>query len=253
MKHHRYGTAVALGDHLARAARGADAVRIRPVLHEGQRYWVKRCETLSLRWRLQKGNPARRFARERAVFAAMIAKGAPVPKIVAEGPDWFALPDCGDSLETVFARADGATRVRAFAEAGAAMARLHALGLAHGRPHPRDLCWDGAQIRFLDFERGHAGRAAPWRQAFDVIQMVFALHAMRLDGSDALDAFASAYRASDARGVWPGARRLCRRLRWLDPLTRTVQRHERLHKPHRRYKEWQALPGTLAYFAASSD
>lgn len=236
----------------AQAARNLDR-RIEPVEIEGARYWIKRRETLSLRWQLQKGNPARRFARERETLRQLGAVGAPVPPILAEGEDYFVLPDCGDSLEALLAARDSdtgfATCRAAFAAAGHALATLHAMGLAHGRPHPRDLAWDGRRITFLDFERGDARPAGRGRQLRDVVQMVFACHAILLRDDTLVDLFCAAYRESDRRQVWPAAQAWARRWRWLDPLTRPIQRFEARHKAHKPYQEWQAIPLALARLA----
>lgn len=242
----------ALAQALEACATAPDAPRIQPLDHAGRRYWVKRVEVLPLRWRLQKGNPARGFQRERAALHKLAALGAPVPPVIAEGPDWFALPDCGETLESILATQDHPARPDAFAAAGAALAGLHGLGIAHGRPHPRDLCWDGARIWFLDFERGGRTGAKPRHRAFDVMQFVLALYSLTLAEAPEVEAFCAAYRAADISGGWDAATRWCRRLRWLDPLTRPIQRHERDHKQYRRYKEWQALPLTLARFGATA-
>lgn len=243
-------TDAALARALKDRATAADAPRIQPLDHAGRRYWIKRLEVLPLRWRLQKGNPARGFRRERAALRTLAQMGAPVPPVVAEGPDWFALPDCGETLESILTTPGHAARPQCFAAAGTALARLHGLGIAHGRPHPRDLCWDGDQIWFLDFERGSHARARARHRAFDVIQFVLALYSMTLDDTPEVAAFCTAYRAADTMGGWAAAETWCRRLRWLHPLTRPIQHHERDHKQYRRYKEWQALPLTLARFDA---
>ena len=226
------------------AAPGAG--RITPLDHRGRRYWIKRVESLPLRWRLQKGNPARSFARERAALHNLAARGAPVPPILAEGEDWFALPDCGETLAAILRRPDPADRAEVFARAGAALARLHAMGLAHGRPQPRDLCWDGAQIRLLDFERAGEGRAPAWRRALDLVQTVHGIYALDLTAGPEVDAFCAGYRAEDRAGIWARAVRLCRRLSWLEPLTRPLQWMEARETGRTHAREWQAIRPALA-------
>jgi tRNA A-37 threonylcarbamoyl transferase component Bud32 len=237
--------------HVLRArAKAPESKRITALVHRGRRYWIKRIETLPLRWRLQKGNPARRFAHERAVLREMASRGAPVPPILAEGRDWFALPDCGASLETLVRRHDHPDRLRAVEHAGMALAGLHGMGLKHGRPHPRDLCWDGTAIRFIDFERGSARPASRRARALDIVIMTHALYAMDLHDHAAVDAFCAGYRRGDSDRLWQRTEALCRRLRWLEPLSRPIQRFEaRKHRaPH--FTEWQAFPLTLRRFGA---
>ena len=224
--------------------------RITAMEHRGKRYWIKRVERLSLRWRLQKGNPAARFFNERETLRALSARGAPVPTVVAEGREWFAMPDCGASLEAILLTPGHPARPGAFGKAGAALAQFHALGIRHGRPQPRDLCWDGDKIRFIDFERGRIRPACRGARALDIVQLVHALYALDLRDSPEVDAFCAAYRRHDPDALWQQAEKLCRRLRWIDALTRPIQRREARKPRPSRLREWEAIPLTLRRFGA---
>ncbi len=48
--------------------------------------------------RLQKGDPAAAFSAECAAMQQLRTAGVCVPDILAEGPGFFAIPDCGDTL-----------------------------------------------------------------------------------------------------------------------------------------------------------
>jgi len=230
---------------VARASRPG-APRIESVDLGGRRYWIKRPEVLSLRWRLQKGNPARAFARERRIHRELLARGAPVPPILAEAESYIVLPDSGPSLEALLTDASPCERLRAFRAAGAALAGLHGAGLAHGRPLPRDLCWDGAQITFLDFEgASRADAASQRRQILDLVLAIHGIHALSPRPTPEAEALCEGYRVADRRGIWEAARRQVRRWRWIDRLTRPLQRFEARYKPHRRYKELLAIPLTF--------
>lgn len=227
-----------------------DAPRIEPVEQGGRRYWIKRPEVLSLRWRLQKGNPTRAFARERRVHRDLLARGAPVPPILAEADNYIILPDSGPSLEATLTGAAPDERLRACRAAGAALADLHALGLAHGRPHPRDLCWDGARIVFLDFERGSSATASERRQIWDLVLLIHGAYGLAPRETPEVAALCESYRQADLRGLWEAAQAWAKRWRWIDPLTRPLQRYEARYKPHRRYKELLAIPLTLKQLGA---
>jgi len=242
----------ALVEALRARATAPGTGRITSIDHGGRRYWIKRVETLSLRWRLQKGDPMRALARERAALQALWARGAPVPPILAEGPSWFAMPDCGETLEAILRAPVHPARPAVFAAAGVALARLHAMRLAHGRPQPRDLCWDGEAIRFIDFERGSTRPASRLARALDVVQFVHALYAIDPRNTVDIDAFCEGYRAHDPDGLWQHAESLCRRLRWVEPLTRPIQRIEARKHRTRHVSEWQAVPLTLRRFGAAT-
>jgi tRNA A-37 threonylcarbamoyl transferase component Bud32 len=127
------------------------------------------------------------------------------------------MPDAGPVLPEVVSdpgRSE-AEKLRAFAEAGRALGRLHWAGMAHGRPAVRDMCWDGVQARFIDLERfRRAGRAGFW-QAADVL--MFAQTAFTQWPEDArwLDAALAAYGEAAPEGAMAAVRRLCR---WLRPM-----------------------------------
>jgi len=237
-------------DRLIARASIPDAPRIEAVDMEGKRYWIKRPEVLSLRWRIQKGNPVRLFAREQRIHRTLMARKAPVPPILAAAESYLVLPDSGPTLEATLSDAAPDERLRAFHAAGRALAGLHALGLAHGRPHPRDLCWDGTRISFLDFERGSSATASERRQIWDLVQLIHGTYGLAPRETPEVAALCDGYRQADQRGLWQAAQAWAKRWRWIDPLTRPLQRYEAAYKPHRRYKELLAIPLTFARLGA---
>lgn len=84
---------------IARAIAQLPHRRVQPVEVDGRRFWVKRCERTRLRHRLQKGNPARAFHRERAALHDLAGTALPVQALAAEGPDFLATADAGPSLQ----------------------------------------------------------------------------------------------------------------------------------------------------------
>ena len=186
-------------------------------LADGRRFWLKRVERLSGRLRLQKGDPDRAFAAEREGLRVAASAGLPVAGVAAEGPDWVLMPDVGPILPVVVGdpvRSE-AEKLRAFAAAGQALGRLHWAGMAHGRPAVRDVCWDGAEARFIDLERfRRAQRGGVW-QAADAV--MFAQTAFTLWPDDArwLDAALEAYAVSAPEGAVTAVRRV---VWWLVPL-----------------------------------
>ena len=179
-------------------------VRVRPLdLPDGRRFWLKRVEQLAGRMRLQKGDPARSFEAEREGIRALQAQGLPVAGLAMEGPGWFLLPDAGPVLPQVVGDATRgeAAKLRAMAAAGAALAVLHRAGMVHGRPAVRDICWDGAQVRFIDLERFCRARPGGFRQAVDL--MVLAQSAFALWPGDVrwLEAAFAGYRPGGPPGA----------------------------------------------------
>lgn len=212
-------------ERAVQAALEETPVRVRPLdLPDGRRFWLKRVEHLAGRMRLQKGDPARSFEAEREGIRALQAQGLPVAGLELEGPGWIVLPDAGPVLPQVVADAgrDEAAKLRAMTAAGAALAMLHRAGMVHGRPAVRDICWDGAQVRFIDLERFRRARPGGFRQAVDL--MVLAQSAFALWPGDPrwLEAAFAGYRAGGPQGALVRAVRLARLLAPLGWLARAV-------------------------------
>lgn len=133
--------------------------------------WLKRIERLSLRLRLQKGDPRRAVEAECAGLRILAEAGVPVPEVLAAGRDWFAVADAGPTLSSLLSGPETAARARAEAlpAVGRAFARLHGAGYAHGRPVLRDLCWDGRTLRFIDLERFRPGQSGDRTKAIDFL------------------------------------------------------------------------------------
>jgi tRNA A-37 threonylcarbamoyl transferase component Bud32 len=200
------------------AALAAPPVRVRAVvLQDGRRFWLKRVERLSGRLRVQKGDPAKAFAAEREGLLALAGAGLPVAGVVAEGPDWVLMPDAGPVLPEVVGDPGrgAAEKLRAFAEAGRALGRLHWAGMAHGRPAVRDVCWDGREARFIDLERFRRARRAGFWQAADVVMFAQTAFTAWPEDGRWLDAALGAYAESSPQGSMLAVRRL---VGWLRPV-----------------------------------
>ena len=221
----------------AEAAIAANGARVQRIEHAGRFYWVKHEEELTLRMRLQKGDPHRAFEAERNALHQLAEAGAPVPRVVAEGPDYFVTPDCGTPLQGLFGR----SAIHAFSAAAEGLAGFHAKGLSHGRPSVKDIAWDGQRVTFFDFERFAAKRNSFKGHVQDVVILLFSAFAETGRQTPETDALIDGYRSADPGGIWQGAERLCRRLSWVDPLTRPIQKM-------RRGREFRAIPLTLAAF-----
>lgn len=192
--------------------------RLTRIEFQGKPYFVKMPELrTSLRWRVQKGDPAAAFSREITLLHGFKAKGAPVPDIVAETPDRVILADHGAPMHRMLA--SGAADGNLMRKTGAALAGLHALGLAHGRPSLRDICWDGTELTFLDLEAGAKLKATPRDQARDLYLLIHSCFTTggvaTLGAAHALDGYLA---MQGTAAVWQATQRLSRGLWWLDAL-----------------------------------
>lgn len=222
--------------------------RIERVELGGQVFWVKRPEKLDLRYRLQKGNPEKSFARERQAYREMNAVHAPVPELVATGPDFLVLPDCGPDLRRRMKHEEGMGHRRdLLLSASQSLGAFHSLGFAHGRPSPKDMCLVEGQVLLLDFERYQAKNNTLKGQARDLVIFAFnvASHSPQMRG--VLGEAMEVYRASAPEGVWALAQRICGRLRWVNWVTKPIQM-----RPGTKSREFKAIPTVLDLFQAQA-
>lgn len=212
----------------------------------GRSYWIKRQEALRGLMRLQKGSPGRALAAERQGLRALGALGLPVPDLVAEGAGFLVVADCGPSVDLLLRdpAADPAEKRRALIAAGAALARLHGAGVAHGRPSIRDFCWQDGRITLIDWERYRPRGNTRSRMQRDLVIFVHSLYTLLRGDAPLVEDTVAAYRAAAPAGLWDEAARLCRRLRWLDRITRAQQRRDAGRG------EFRAIPLTLRRFGA---
>lgn len=210
-----------LASGLLQIARDLPPKRLTPITHAGKSYFVKMPEQhASLRWRIQKGDPKAAFAREVALLKGFAERGANVPRIMAEDDGLIVLADHGKPLHALIYH--GHADARLMQRAGAALANLHLLGLAHGRPSLRDICWDGENLTFLDLEAGARLKAGPRVQARDLYLLLHSVFAS--DGAHSALAMPvlEGYRAQSVPEVWAAAKRLARHLLWVEVLSRPI-------------------------------
>lgn len=200
--------------------------RVNRIEVNGQRYWIKRRERLSLRWRLQKGDPGRAFERERQGLRQLRAIGLPVPPIVDEGQDYFVTPDAGVPLDRILRCPEfsGAEREVVINAAVRALHKLHEAGVAHGRPNLKDMLWDGRDITLIDFERFGKVRHTHTAQVLDFIIFALSCFAVVNHSLPQIDQALHLYRTLDMRGVFDSACRYLNWMRWLNPVARWLQK-----------------------------
>ena len=220
--------------------------RVQRIDVEGQVFWIKRVEQLGLRYRLQKGDPRKAFERERLAYREMNAVQAPVPQLVAEGPDFLVLPDCGLDLRQLLEREDDvASRHKMLLEASVMLAAFHRLGFAHGRPSPKDMCQVDGLMLLLDFERYKHANNTPVGQARDLVVFAFNVAAHSPQMRSSLREAMAAYRDTADAAIWPLAQRWCRWLRWTEWVTKPLQK-----RPKGRALEFKAIPVVMDLFLA---
>ncbi|MEP2784196.1 MAG: lipopolysaccharide kinase InaA family protein [Pseudoruegeria sp.] len=219
--------------------------RISQINANGQHVWIKRNVPERLRRRLFKGNTSKAFEAERTAIHTLQTIGAPVPHILAEGHDFMAFSDSGQTLHEMLRRRHGtqAERVIAFEAAGKALAKLHNSGYSHGRPAVRDMCWKDGCVTFLDLERYSPRRNTAKGHRNDLIIFVYSLFSCAGEDTPEAQIACQAYRDSDEYGHWNAAALLCSRMGFLDWTTRPLQKRK-----GKKSWEFKAIPLTFQAF-----
>jgi tRNA A-37 threonylcarbamoyl transferase component Bud32 len=150
-------------DRIQRAAVGTELVWIKSIdvkkLHLG--HYLQSLLSIGLPGTvfrpatLERGEDAAKG--EAARMAAFAKAGFPVPDVLYQEKSKLILSDCGDSIQEMLSalrQAGDEDRHDALLVAIAeSMGRVHAAGLVHGRPHPRDMFVRDNAVGYLDFEQ----------------------------------------------------------------------------------------------------
>ncbi|WP_165929238.1 hypothetical protein [Shimia isoporae] len=231
---------------LAESRAHDDAPRVERVKTEYGVFWIKRPEKLNLRFRLIKGDPRKAFERERLGLHDVNAAGGPAPQLAAEGPDFFVLPDCGPDLRHRLRQVhDAEVRRSLLMDCARSLGELHAMGLSHGRPSPKDMCRVNGKELLLDFERYDRANNNVRGHAEDLVIWAFNVSAHSPEVRDNLPEALEVYSDIAPAGVRAVAEEKCRKLVWANWLTKPLQM-----RPGNKSKEAKAIPSVLELFGA---
>ena len=128
--------------------------RVIPLSFDGMNYFIKR-RMSNGRNAFAKQNPSASFWCEAYKIMTVNSRLPLAPKIVLLDEDFFAMENVGKTLQRVAKEEDYAdVRLHAFTKAGEGLARLHVLGLHHGRPALRDIAYhrENDSVTLLDWE-----------------------------------------------------------------------------------------------------
>lgn len=127
--------------------------------------------------------PFAQAERELRKMTAFAAAGFRVPRVLYRGRGVIAMMDAGETLTVVLGRLRASGDATAHDEHLVALARtlgeMHAAGLCHGRPHPRDFVVSRGKLGVLDFEEEpEAAMPLARAQARDVWLLFFHIPAL---------------------------------------------------------------------------
>ncbi|WP_394202212.1 serine/threonine protein phosphatase [Shewanella waksmanii] len=184
--------------------------------HEGRRYWLKQAEKLTGAMRLLKQPADIAIQTEIATLQSLAAKGAAVPELVSYGSDYLVVADVG---RTVTQWAYDATTPKeklrqVVVDSARALADLHQLGLAHGRPALRDISWQDGVVAFIDFEANQSQQHMHDQQVRDLLVYIHSLYRYLYEHQDIVDEAIRTYRQTHGEAVWQAAKAKMKSWQW---------------------------------------
>jgi len=202
-------------------AHANDNARLLRFEMDGKWYFAKKPETHETLWlKFFKGNAEQALHRESALLKEFHARGAAVPEILAQDDRCIVMADHGSLV--IKAIKKGAPAKHLMQLVGQELAALHRLGLAHGRPVMRDICWDGHRLTFLDLEAGAKLQATQYDMARDVLLLLHSISVWKQQLPDAGEVFLDAYFANAESGIWSETCALTRKIWWMEWLAAPV-------------------------------
>jgi len=119
---------------------------------DGQKFWLKRIEKNikgGFLTKIFKPNPYKSFANEIKKLEILNEAKAPAPKLILKSAEFFVIEDVGEPISQLFKYSnDEKFKHEILLKAARALAGLHALNFAHGRPALRDIAIKNDEIKF---------------------------------------------------------------------------------------------------------
>lgn len=172
--------------------------------------------------------PAGMIRQEEARIARFAAKGFSVPVVLYSSPTALILSDTSPSVENKLRALRGeqpAVHEALLVACAAELGRLHAAGLCHGRPHPRDMTVIDGRIGFIDFEEEpEAVMPRAMAQARDLWVLFFQLATRSIEGEATLEHAYQAWAAEAPAGAKAELRSLIRFAARFLPFARLIGR-----------------------------
>ena len=151
---------------------------------DGQKFWLKRIEKCiegSFLTKIFKPNPYKSFAAEIKKLEILNEANAPAPKLVLKSDEFFVIEDVGEPISQLLKYSnDENFKHEILLKAARALAGLHALNFAHGRPALRDIAIKNDEVKFLDFESKFFSKDLELQKCRDLLLFIHELYRQKI-------------------------------------------------------------------------
>ncbi|MBM7072815.1 serine/threonine protein phosphatase [Shewanella sp. 202IG2-18] len=195
--------------------------RVSTFEYEDQKYWLKQTEQVCGIMKLLKGDANRALRREVCKICKLERRHAPVPHIVCKQKNleksYFVIEDSGKTLKDWLNDPDCNSEQlkQILFDSAKALAELHLLKFAHGRPALRDICWRNGKVTFIDFESNIAHMPVEERQVRDLFVFIHSLYRYLGVNVTFIDGVINHYRKVGGEAVWQQSQQQIRKWQWL--------------------------------------
>ncbi len=192
---------------------------------QGEKYWLKQAEKLfGFMW-LLKGNANRSLNREISTLCKMNDCHAPAPKLVCSQrydlktrqQGYLVVEDSGLTVKQWLQEQKvGLEQLRIILkDSSLALADLHKMNLAHGRPALRDICWYKGCVTFIDFESKLSNLSLIKHQAKDLLVYIHSLFVYLGPDEKMVQELITEYRRAGGDAIWQEAKQMLSFWQWL--------------------------------------
>ena len=170
---------------------------------DGQKFWLKRIEKSiegGFLTKIFKPNPYKSFAAEIKKLEILNETNAPVPKLVLKSDEFFVIEDVGEPAARLFKYSnDEKFKHEILLKAARALAGLHALNFAHGRPALRDIAIKNDEVKFLDFESKFFSKDLELQKSRDLLVFIHELYRQKISNELVKEVIDEYIKANDSK------------------------------------------------------
>ncbi|AZG73681.1 serine/threonine protein phosphatase [Shewanella livingstonensis] len=201
--------------HVANVYRQHLGERVVLFEYQGKRYWLKQVEQLAGAMRLLKQNSVAALNKEIGVLNVLSHLGAPVPAVVDFGVGYMVVEDVGDTINHVLDHTNETSWQPILNDASIALAKLHSMQFAHGRPALRDISWQAGEVRFIDFEANQQHKSLISQQIRDLLVFIHSLYRYIGPNNSVISQAINCYRLAGGEAIWQQAKQFLASWQWL--------------------------------------
>ena len=197
--------------------------------YKGKIYWLKQKEPPSLIKRLLIRNASKSLLKEKLVLKKLAKQGIPVPDVIDFDENYLVLSDVGDAIINIIEKRHtyysnnhpkfhvngNPQKERILTKASTALAKLHKMGYAHGRPSIKDICLKNNKIYFIDFEENQLGKNINKQQTRDLLIFIHSLYRFFGIKNESIKKIIKTYQQNGGGKVWTRANKKMQTWIWL--------------------------------------